>query len=612
MNAHDLAQLMADNAPVIVEHLLPQGKKAAGEWKCGSVAGEPGQSLSVRLTGAKRGVWKDFSADIGGDLLDLWAQCRCLSIPQAMAEAKAFLGVREDRLEASRPAYKRPQKPQCHAPKSAVKAWLNARGLTDETIAAFRIGEQVRGDAAFAVFPYLRDGELINAKYRNVAEKRDMRQEGGAEPCLFGWHLIEPNARRIAIAEGEIDAMTLHQVGIPALSVNAGAGNHQWIDSDWERLERFSEILLCYDSDEAGQKGAREVANRLGIERCRVVTFDNAKDANEYLASGADGADFDHCIRKARPFDPDELRRMADFWPDLVEAFWPTSGERKAFPALRFAGRDEDWFEFRPGELTVWTGYSGHGKSLMLNQVLIGVMAQGERMCVFSGEMTPAEQCKRMARQLTGVERPSKEYLEAARQWIFDRAWLFNLVGSASIDRLLTVFSYGYKRYGIRHFVIDSLMMTDVPEDGAGAMSAQKEAMRKLASFCRQHNVHLHLVAHPRKSNSRGGEKEGPEKHDVAGSAKITDAADNVFSVWSAQKDDGEELDKPDGKLELHKQRNAADGAPQNRKLWLYFNPKTQQYSANSRRQGYHYVEFEADRSMGQMIAEAEEMGGLL
>ena len=64
------------------------------------------------------------------------------------------------------------------------------------------------------VFPYLRDGELVNVKYRNIAEKKDMRQEGGAEPCLFGWHLIDPKARAVAICEGEIDAMTLHQSGV--------------------------------------------------------------------------------------------------------------------------------------------------------------------------------------------------------------------------------------------------------------------------------------------------------------------------------------------------------------------------------------------------------------
>lgn len=66
------------------------------------------------------------------------------------------------------------------------------------------------------------DGELVNAKRRNPDEKKDMLQEGGAEPCLFGWHLIEPNARRVAIFEGEIDAMTGHQMGIASLSINAG------------------------------------------------------------------------------------------------------------------------------------------------------------------------------------------------------------------------------------------------------------------------------------------------------------------------------------------------------------------------------------------------------
>ena len=130
-------------------------------------------------------------------------------------------------------------------------------GITDETIAAFRVAEQIRGGKTYAVFPYLRDGELVNVKYRNIAEKRDMRQEGGAEPCLFGWHLIDPKARTVAITEGEIDAMTLHQVGIPALSVNAGAGNHQWLENDWERLDCFSEILIFSTATRLARPGRR-------------------------------------------------------------------------------------------------------------------------------------------------------------------------------------------------------------------------------------------------------------------------------------------------------------------------------------------------------------------
>ncbi|MFY3300233.1 toprim domain-containing protein [Achromobacter xylosoxidans] len=585
MNAQELSQRLADDALRIAEYLLPGGKKASGEWKAGSVSGDAGGSLSVRLTGTKKGIWKDFNTGESGDLLDLWAAVRILSIGQAMAEAKAFLGIRDSMPKKDLPTYKRPAKPAAHKPKRPVRDWLMSRGLTEETIAAFQIAEQERNGKAYAVFPYLREGEFINAKYRCVSDKKDMRQEGGAEPCLFGWQLIDPKTRTVAIFEGEIDAMTGHQMGIPSLSVNAGAGNHQWLDNDWERLQRFSEIYLCYDNDEAGQKGAREVANRLGLERCKVVLFDKAKDANDYMLGGAEAADFDHCFRAARPFDPEELRPLSDFWGQVKASFWP-AGDKIVDPCLTFNGTDHTWFQFRGGELTVWTGYNGHGKSLLLNQVLIGLQCQGERVCVFSGEMTPVNQGRRMTKQLTGQDRPTQAYFDHCGQWLQDKAWLFNLTGTATIDRLLEVFRYGFKRYGIRHFVIDSLMMTDVPEDGAGAMSAQKEAMRKLASFCREFGVHLHLVAHPRKGEN---EKKNPGKMDVAGSSKLTDAADNVFSVWSAQKEDGESPDTPDAKLELHKQRN---GETQARSLYLFFNRQAMQFTTNPQRRPYTYVQY--------------------
>lgn len=590
MNAKELAQAMAAEAASIVPYLLPQGKRASGEWKVGSTNGEPGQSLSVRLSGAKAGVWSDFSTGERGDILDLWAAVRGCAMAEAINEAKSYLGVRDSMPEREKKTFKRPEKPKCQAPKSVVKEWLNGRGITDETIAAFKIGEQLRDGKAYAVFPYLRDGELVNAKYRNPAEKKDMRQEGGAEPCLFGWHLIDPKARTVAICEGEIDAMTLHQCGVPALSVNAGAGNHQWIENDWSRLDRFSEILVIFDADEAGKKGATEVVQRLGLDRCKVVNLP-AKDPNDWLMQGADGADFWEVIKAAKPQDPEELRQASDFMDKVKALFYPAHGD-SGDPMLRL-DRELDWFEFRRGELTVWTGYNGHGKSLMLSQVLLGLMAQGERCMVFSGEMTPERQMKRLVKQATGLDRPTMQFIDSVGRWVHDRMWLFNVVGSATIDRLLQVFQYANRRYSIGHFVIDSLMMTDVPEDGPGSMSAQKDAIRKLCDFAKRNGIHIHLVAHPRKG---ADETKGPGKLDVAGSSKITDGADNVFTVWSARKDeasDDNDPDKPDAKLELHKQRN---GEVQHFTQWLYFVKDAQQYTTSSRRHAVSYVSFEGER----------------
>lgn len=601
MNAGELKLRMASQAQQIAEHLLPQGKRKGPEWKAGSTTGEPGESLSVRVTGDRAGVWKDFASGEGGDLLDLWMACNGTSLVEAMKEAKAFLGIRDELPKPPEKTYRLPDRPKCQAPKAGAAAWLLGRGLTSETLRAFKIGEQLRDGKTYAVFPYFdATGEqLINAKTRNVVEKKDMRQEAGAAPCLFGWHLIDPKARQVAITEGEIDAMTLHQMRVPALSVNQGAGNHQWIETDWERLERFDDILICFDHDEAGDKGAVEVIRRLGIERCRRVRLGaGAKDANEWLQKGAEAVDFQQSVEEARPLDPDELRSADEYTGEVEALFYPEPGAA-AEPALQL-DKEVDWFYFRRGEYTCWTGINGHGKSLMLDQILLGLMKQGERVAIFSGEIPPAKHLKRIHKQATGLDRPTREYIRAVGAWLRDRCWIFDLVGTAKLDRLLEVFAYAARRYGVRHFVIDSLMMIDVPADGPGAISKQNEAVQKIVAFKKVHDAHVHLVAHPRKSKD---ESEAPGKMDVAGAGGIVNGADNVFSIWRAPKDEAPantndpdavaawqaQQDDIDAKLVLKKSRY---GDFQEYTWRLWFDRASMQYRSQPRRYALSYVDF--------------------
>lgn len=580
MNARDLAERLAENAADVAAMLLPNGKRHGQEWKAGSVAGDAGTSLSVRIAGSKRGVWKDFATGEGGDLLDLFAARRGCSIAEAMREAAAYMGVTLDAPLKPQRTFSRPPKPEGSRPKSRVAAWLASRGLTEQTIADFRLAGNP--DDSAVLMPYIRDGELVNVKTRLVAEKK-MWQAKDSEPCLFGWHLIDPKARSVCITEGEIDAMTLHQVGIPAMSVNQGAGNHQWIDSDWERLLRFSDIVLCYDDDDAGRKGAREVANRLGLDRCRVARFPT-KDANEFLLAGANAEDFAFHVREARPIDPDELVSASIFVDEVIADLYPIA-DAPVDPALHI-GIDHEWFRFRPGEVSVWTGYNGHGKSQFLGQAMLGLMRNDERVLIFSGEMLPKKIMSRLTRQAAGCGDPTIPYIRQVNRWFDDRLWLYRHVGQADSTRLLEVFAYGARRYGIRHFVVDSLMMlADVPEEGKGAFEAQRQFMSRVTAFAKQFAAHVNVVAHPRKA---ADEKSGPGKLDVSGSGKITNMADNVFSVWARLREETEEDDgSPDAKVELLKQRN---GEAQHRAMYLWFEPKSLQYCISNRRRCVKYL----------------------
>lgn len=588
MDAAEVSRRLAERADEVARYLLPGGKLVGGEWRCGSVRGEPGRSLGVCLRGGKRGLWADFSSGQSGDLLDLWQAVRGLGeFAAVLAEARDYLGIRVNVPVREARAFKPPVAPRATVLCARVRGWLAGRGITAATAADFAIYSQAEGQKLYAVFPYLRaaaeGGALVNTKLRNIAEKRDMRQAAGAEPCLFGWQRVPAAAREVVITEGELDCLTLAQWGVAALSVNAGAGNHQWIAGDWERLQRFSTIYLCFDGDAAGEKGVAEVARRLGLARCRIIRLGAHKDANALLMAGGSAADFLGFMQAAASLDPVELRRLADYREAVTALFYPGE-EAVAFPVLTFCGRDQAWFEFRPAELTVWTGYNGHGKTLCLGQVLAGLMVQGQSVCVFSGEMRPDALGRRLLRQLTGLGLPSRAYLDEAFAWLAEKMWIFDLLGCASVDRLLEVFTYAHLRYGITQFVIDSLMTTDVLEDGMGAITSQKEAVRRLKAFAHEQGVHVHLVAHPRKG---GDESQPPGKLDVAGSGKITDLADNVFSVWSRRRPEGEEGPEPDALVELHKQRN---GEVQYRKLPLWFKRESQQYFCESRRGYFGYV----------------------
>lgn len=106
----------------LVLQLLPGGRRDGRHWRCGSLAGEAGQSLAVELFGARRGRWVEFNGDIRGDALDLVAQCCCRGdIGEALQWARGWLGLsRLNEVDLARQR-ERLIKAEAHAKEQAAR-----------------------------------------------------------------------------------------------------------------------------------------------------------------------------------------------------------------------------------------------------------------------------------------------------------------------------------------------------------------------------------------------------------------------------------------------------------------------------------------------------------
>lgn len=590
----EIASRLADRVHDVAAYLLPGGKRQGSEWMCGDTSGEKGSSLGVCLKGEKAGIWSDFAKGEAGDLLDLWCAARRVDMKTAMQEAKDYLGVSEPRLaEPAKRSYTRPEKPRCKTPvpDSPVIAYLKGRFLTEETIKAFKIAEQGRN----ILFPFLRDGQLIHWKTLGIDRpdgKKKIMAAKDSEPCLFGWQAIPADAREVTITEGEIDAMSAWQYGRPALSVPMGGGTgakQNWIEHEYKNLERFDVIYLCLDDDAPGQEATDEIIKRLGRERCRVVKL-GCKDFNQTMALYYDKDDIDACYEKAKSMDPDLLRNVSDFRDQVMGEFFDKN------PVL--LGMETPWeksketIKFRGSEVTVWTGWSGHGKSQALNYMAYHGMLHGSKFCIASMEMPGRRTLQRMVRQASGMAHPSREYVDKILDSLGGSLWLYDQVGTAKTTEMLETFRYAARRYGVNQFVVDSLAKLGMAEDD---YNGQKVAVEALVAFAHEMDVHVHLVCHPRKSDD---ENKIPGKLDVRGGAIITDLADNVVTVWRNKRkevakkfddaDDAELDSLPDVKLIIGKQR--LTGVEDTITLW--FDPGSAQYMERSGHKPRQWVKY--------------------
>lgn len=238
---------------------------------------------------------------------------------------------------------------------------------------------------------------------------------------------------------------------------------------------------------------------------------------------------------------------------ETIDYLFPS--EEKVGDSLPFPGVQED-MKFRPSELTVWSGYNGHGKSLLLGQLMSHIVFNHrKRICIASMEMSIGATLGRIVRQLLEARKPDKDHVVELLKTVSPYIWLYDHMGVAKAHEVIAMAKYCGDELKMNHVVIDSLMKCGLREDD---YSAQIAFVDELTSVARDYKMHIHLVAHSKKNDN---ENIIPGKMDVKGTGTITDLADNVIVVWR-NKLKGKQGCNPafaeiDGLMSVSKQRHS-------------------------------------------------------
>lgn len=435
-----------------------------------------------------------------------------------------------------------------------VIKWFAGRGIGMTTLIKGRVystwhylagtGQQTLCMA----FPYYRNGELLNVKYRDA--RKNMTQEKDPEPCL--WNIdAAAGAKTICITEGEIDALSLIECGYTAaVSVDKGAPNAkdanaakklECVSNCREILDAAENIILVTDKDEPGIRLEKEILALLGPQKCKRTTYpSDCKDINDVLVKyGPEGVM--RVIDNAEPYPVPGIHRFSEFRAE-IDRLYQNGISRGLSTGWRMLDKI---YSIQPGTLNIITGLPSSGKGMFAHSLAINAVKNLDwHWAIFTPEMLPADRLfwdlaeKIMHKPFFGSSRMSLSEKDRALE-MADNAFRIitqdDLEDDMTLDKILLLFEVCVVRYGVKGVIIDpwnwieyKLPLHENYTNFTGKM------LQKCINFARTHQVWFGILAHPRKpeKDKRTGKYPVMTLNDISGSQEFSNKADFGLSIY--------------------------------------------------------------------------------
>jgi len=308
------------------------------------------------------------------------------------------------------------------------------------------------------------------------------------------------------------------------------------IKANYDYVNKFDKVVLCFDSDEHGRKAATKVAQIFEPNKCLIMDM-RYKDANEYLMKGKK-QEFTQDFWNAKPYTPAGIHNLADITSRIYEE---DDTETCLYP---YDGLNEKLYGMRTGELVTFTAGTGAGKSSLMRELMHHLLTNTEHnIGVFSLE----ENITRTMLHIMSVEASDRLYIkevqknytveqlkEFERKTIGTRRFYgFDHFGSITTDEILNRVRYMVKALDCKYILIDHLSILVSGIEGEDERRNIDQLMTKLRSLVEETRCAMLLVSHLRRATGDKGQEQGKEisLSMLRGSHSIAQISDAVIAL---------------------------------------------------------------------------------
>jgi twinkle protein len=429
----------------------------------------------------------------------------------------------------------KPRKTVMIEPKGTIKS-IPDRGINLQTCEKYGVTQ----DAQNHFYPYTDDsGTIVAYKTRRVAEKSFSINGTFHNARLFGQGLFHAGGKYVTIYEGELDALAGYQLTgsqWPSVSIRNGAqAALKDCKAQYEWLNSFENIVICFDADEPGKKASKEVAELFGQKAKIIKHLSGYKDACDYLIAGAT-KEFVNEWWRAEVYIPDGIINAASLWEEVIKP------EAKAEAMYPWKGLNKLLYGLRPSELITVTAGSGLGKSQFLREILFNILNTTKWNI---GGLFLEESTRKTARSIMSLHAnkllhlPDTPTNEKELKDAFDatlgsnRIYLFDHFGSSDVENIANRIRYMAKACDCRVIFLDHISIVVSGQDLGDERKAIDNMMTKLRTLVQELEITLICVSHLRRPQGNAGHEDGQavSLSQLRGSGSIAQLSDAVITL---------------------------------------------------------------------------------